>query len=397
MKNGIGKLTALFVERCKTPGLYNDGGGLYLQVTSPTAKSWVYRYQGRYKGLGSVLAVSLAQARAAAHECRQQRQQGVDPIDATRALRAQRRLEAHKAITFKECAAAYINAHGAEWKNSVHREQWISTLAQVERSLGILPVQMIDTPAVHKALKPIWQATPTTASRLRGRIESVLDYARVSGYRDGENPARWRGHLDKLFAKVSNKAHHAAMPYADIPAFLAKLRERDGITARALELCILTALRTGEVTDAKWCEIDLANATWTIPAERMKAGAEHRVPLSRAALELLNGVARKGEYVFPGVVGKPIRRNALAKLSIMAATGVTIHGFRSAFRDWAADCTSAPNEVCEAALAHTIKNKAEAAYRRSDLFEKRRELMNAWARFCADAGDADVVPLRAMG
>ena len=249
----INRLSAKFVRTCETPGFYHDGGGLYLQVTSLTAKSWVYRYAGRYKGLGNLHAVSLAQARTAALACRQQRQQGVDPIDAKRAQRAQQRLEAAKAITFKECAAAYVMAKASEWTNPTHKDQWVYTLALVEQSLGVLPVKMIDATAVIAALKPIWKATPTTASRLRGRIESVLDFAKVSGYRDGENPARWRGYLEHSFPKVKKStAHHAAMPYANVPAFLAKLRESDGITARALELCILTALRTGEVTEAKW-------------------------------------------------------------------------------------------------------------------------------------------------
>jgi integrase len=386
--------------------MYGDGGGLWLQITSSNARSWIFRYwvaerrQSREMGLGSLHVVSLQEARDLAGEYRRMRRQGVDPIEARHDTRAQRRLEAFKATTFKQCAEAYIDAHRAGWRDAKHRQQWANSLAQhAEPIIGNLPVQAIDTTAVHKVLQPIWTSIPETAARLRGRIEAILDWAKVLGYRTGENPARWRGHLDKLLPKLSRVRkveHHAAMPYARIPEFITELRERDGAAARALEFCILTATRTGEVLGARRQEFDLDKAVWTVPAERMKAGVAHRVPLSPAALQVVKAM-NGGEFVFPGGnPGEPLSPKALHKaLRRMGVKDATPHGFRSAFRDWAADCTHVANEVCEAALAHTIENKVEAAYRRTDLFEKRRELMNAWARFCTDAGDADVVLLRA--
>jgi integrase len=354
--------------------------------------------------LGSLHVVSLQQARDLAGAQRQLLRQGIDPIEAKRATKAQRRLEAARTITFSECAKRYIEAHAAEWKDAKHRQQWRNTLRDyAEPIIGNVSVADVDTTAIHKILAPIWTTTPETASRLRGRIEAVLDQAKVLGYRTGENPARWRGHLDKLLPKLSRVrkvAHHAAMPYRKIPEFMTALRAREGAAARALEFCILAAARTGEVLGARRQEFDLDAAVWTVPAERMKAGQEHRVPLSPPALAVIAEMAagKDGEFVFPGGnTGEPLSAKALHKaLRRMGIEDATPHGFRSGFRDWAAECTHVANEVCEAALAHTIENKVEAAYRRGDLFQKRAELMAAWARYCTNAGDVGVVPLRAV-
>lgn len=396
--NGSGKLTALFVERHRTPGTYGDGGGLYLQVSSPTAKSWVFRFwdggRTREKGLGSSHLVSLAQARDLAHECRQLRQRGIDPIDAERATGTQQRLQAAQAITFQECADGYFNAHRAGWKPR-YAALWSSSVAQhILPALGGLPVQAVDTAIVHKALTPLWTSVPETASKLRARIEAVLDWAKVAGHRVGDNPARWRGHLDKLLAapgKVRPVEHRAAMPYAKIPEFMAQLHAREGIDAWALEFCILTAARSAEVLGARRHEFDLDKAVWTVPAERMKAGAAHRVPLSPAALTIIKAVELADDLIFP--VADQYGRALYRELKRMGVDA-SVHGFRSSFRDWAAEETTVPNHVIEQALAHSI-GKVEAAYRRTDLLEQRRKLMSAWARFCADAGDAAVVPLRA--
>jgi integrase len=356
-------------------------------------------------GLGSLHVVSIQEARDLAGAQRRFLREGVDPIEAMRGTKARRRLEAARTITFSECAKRYIEAHSAAWKDPKHLQQWRNTLRDFAGPIiGNVPVQDVDTTAIHKLLAPIWTTTPETASRLRGRIEAVLDQAKVLGYRSGENPARWRGHLDKLLPKLSRVrkvAHHAAMPYQKIPEFMTELRGREGAAVRALEFCILTAARSGEVLGARRQEFDLDAAVWTAPAERMKAGVEHRVPLSAPALQIIKDMAAEsngGEFVFPGGnPGCPLSAKALHKaLRRMGIEDATPHGFRSGFRDWAADCTHVANEVCEAALAHTIENKVEAAYRRGDLFQKRRELMAAWGRFCTNASDADVVPLRAL-
>jgi integrase len=356
----------------------------------------------REKGLGSSHVVSLQQARDLAHECHQLRRQGVDPIDAERATRAQQRLQVANAVTFKECAARYIDSHGSAW-SPITLQQWRNTLAQhAAPIIGNVPVQEIDTAAIDTVLRPIWNSTPRMARRVRARIEAVLDWAKVRGYRDGENPARWRGHLDQLLPKpdrVRKPKHHAAMAYDLVPGFLTDLRERDGLVERALELLILTATRSGEVLGAQWQEFDLDKAVWTIPAERMKAGVEHRVPLSPPAVENIKSVSpQRSKFVFPGNTRNgTLTEKALHKLLVlrMKVEGATPHGFRSSFRDWAAEQTHFANEVCEAALAHSISNKVEAAYRRGDLFEKRRELMRAWGKFCTTPAEvSDVIPLR---
>ena len=296
-------------------------------------------------------------------------------------------------MTFQQCAEGYITAHRAGWRNGKHRDQWSNTLATyVNPVFGSLPVQNIDTALVMKAIEPIWSEKPETASRVRGRIEAILDWATARGFRVGENPARWRGHLDKLLpkkTKVRRVEHHAALPFAEMGTFLAELRKQSGVGARALEFAILTAARTGEAIGARWEELDLTERTWTIPAERMKAEKEHRVPLSDAAHPILEELAkvRHDDFVFPGDrADRPLSNMAMTMtLRRMGRGDLTVHGFRSSFRDWAAERTGFPAEVAEMALAHTVADKVEAAYRRGDLFQKRRQLMEAWARFCTTA------------
>lgn len=386
----MSRLSALFVGRAKEPGMYADGGGLYLQVSRTGTKSWIFRYaldgREREMGLGPLHTITLSEARNLAAETRRLKLSGIDPIDARKAHRQAKRLEDARAITFKQASAAYIKANKAAWKNPKHAAQWESTLtAYADPIFGGLPVAAIDTALVMKALEAIWSEKPETASRLRGRIESVLDWATARGYRTGENPARWRGHLDKMLparAKVQAVQHHAALPYSDLPAFMSSLRTQTGIGALALEFAILTAARTGEVIAATWDEIDLDAATWTVPKERMKAKREHKVFLGHGALAILRSLkdAARSDFVFPGnLPDKPLSNMAmLSTLKRMNRKDLTTHGFRSTFRDWAAETTDYPSEVVEMALAHAVANKVEAAYRRGDLFEKRKGLMRDW-------------------
>lgn len=401
-------LTARQVETAKTPGLFADGAGLYLQVTKTGAKTWIYRYalggRRRDMGLGSTALVSLAEARQLAGDAKKLVGAGIDPIEDKKAQAAAAALETAKARTFKECAEAYIEAHRAGWKNAKHAAQWPSSLeAYAYPSLGALPVAEIDTGLVVGVLEPIWSTKAETASRLRGRIEAILDYARVRGYRSGENPARWKGHLDHILparGKVAARGHHASLPYADMPAFWPKLQAQDGMGARALEFAILTTTRTGEVLGARWEEIDVDAETWTIPAERMKAGQEHRVPLTGPALTLLRKMAaiRTGEFVFPGQAPRrPLSNMAMAMVLRRMKLEATPHGFRATFRTWAAEKTGYPHEVCEAALAHTQGDKVVAAYQRGDLFEKRRRLMKAWADYCETGAEAKGDNVVALG
>jgi integrase len=401
MARAIGRLTALKVEKAKEAGMYADGGGLYLRVTPEGTKNWVLRFmlnrRPRWMGLGPLALYGLQEARAKALDARRKRHEGIDPIEARRAERARQRLDAAKAITFKQCAEAYVAAHRAGWRNEKHAAQWSATLsAYAYPVIGTLSVQTIDTGLVLKVLEPIWATKPETAGRLRGRLENILDFAKVRGDRDGENPARWRGHLDKLLparSKVRAVEHHAALPYAELPAFLASLREQEGIAARALEFSILTAARTGEIIGARCSEIDLLDKTWTVPAARMKARREHRVPLSARALSVLDKMkaARKGDsggvFVFPGgKPGKPLSNMAFLMLMRRMGYGdLTAHGFRATFKTWASERTLYQNEIVEAALAHVIGDKVEQAYRRGDMFEKRRRLMAQWATFCTAA------------
>jgi integrase len=413
MVRATGRLTALKVEKAKDPGMYADGSGLYLRVTPQGTKNWVLRYMlnrtPHWMGLGPLALYGLQEARARALDARRKRHDGIDPIKARRAERTLQRLDAAKVITLAEVAEAYIAAHKAGWRNGKHKAQWENTLKTHAAPIMSLPVQSIDTALVLRVLEPIWAAKPETASRVRQRIESILDFAKVRGYRDAENPARWRGHLDKLLparGKVRAIAHHAALPYAELPAFLATLRTREAVAARALEFLILTAARTGEVIGARWSEIDLLDKTWTVPAARMKAQREHRVPPSARAISILNEAqaARSGDdnnaFVFLGPTPRaPLSNMAfLMLLRRMGRADLTVHGFRSTFRDWAAERTNYPNHVVEMALAHAVSDKVEQAYRRGDLFEKRRRLMQQWAAFCMSAPTADaqkVVPLRA--
>lgn len=410
MAQTIDKLKALTVSRLKKPGMYPDGRGLYLQISSAGAKSWVYRYtlrgRSRDMGLGSAFEVTLEAAREAAGAARALRAQGIDPIDDRNHRRAADALEAAKATTFKRAAEDYIAAHRAAWTNPGHAQQWGATLETYAYPvLGDLPVQEIDTALVLKVLTPIWQTRTVTATRLRGRIESILDAAKARGQRTGENPARWRGHLDVLLAspkKLRKVAHLPALPYADIHHFMTDLRQQPGAVARALEFTILCASRTGEVLGAKRSEFDMGTKVWTIPAERMKAGKEHKVPLSDAAVAVVEAAwgDRQGDgYVFPGFFpGRRIGDDAMRELlRRMRGPGLTVHGFRSAFRDWASEKTSHQNHVVEMAMAHGIDNEVEAAYRRGELMEKRRKLMADWAAYCDTAPDktGKVIPLRA--
>jgi integrase len=329
---------------------------------------------------------------------------GIDPLaereqEAAQALAA---IQAAKvaSVTFKDAAEAYIKANKESWRNAKHKQQWENTLKTYAYPvIGDLPVAEVDTPHVLKVLEPIWREVPETASRLRGRIETVLDSAKARGYRQGENPARWRGHLAQILparTKLS-RGHHKALAYEALPAFIADLRERQANAALALEFTILTAARTGEVIGAVWDEVDVEKAVWTIPADRMKAAKEHRVPLSSRAVEILKQARLlSGETVFTGPASERLSGMAMSMLLRRMGQDVTVHGFRSAFRDWAAECTGYSHEVAEMALAHTIRSKVERAYRRGDLFDKRRRLMDDWATYCATGGAAggDVVPLK---
>jgi integrase len=403
----IGKLTTLSVRQARHRGLYGDGGGLFLQVSERGTKSWVFRFKkdGRLRvmGLGPVHTIGLAEARERARECRRLRLDGIDPIEVRRSRQVATRLEEARAMTFTECAAAYIVAHRAGWRNAKHAAQWSATLAAyVDPVLGNLAVQSVDIALVLRVLEPIWTTKPETASRVRGRIENVLDWATARGYRAGENPARWRGHLENLLpkrSKVRRVEHHAALPYPEIGPFMVELHQQEGIAARALEFTILTASRTGEVIEARWNEINIAEKLWVVPGARMKAGKEHRVPLSRRAMVIVNEMfaIRSGDYVFPGAkAGRALSNMAfLMLLRRMSRGDLTTHGFRSSFRDWAAEVTAFPAEVAEMALAHTVSSKVEAAYRRGDLLEKRRQLAEAWAAYVdSTAMSRKVVPIR---
>ena len=369
--------------------MYADGGGLYLQITEGGA-SWVYRYmlngRAREMGLGPLALFGLQEARAKAQDARRLRHEGVDPIEHRRTARAQQQLDAAKAVTFQQCAERYIASHRAGWRHAKHVEQWESSLQRLAFPvIGALPVQAINTALVMNVIEAIWDEKPETASRVRGRIESILDWAKARGYRTGENPARWKGHLKNLLpprSKVRMVEHYAAMPYDQLPALMVELRVQDGIDARALEFTILTAARVSEAVGARWSEI--SGDVWTIPAERMKGGKPHRVPLSRRAMDLLEMLPHNGDLIFPGPkFGRALNINAPRKLLIDMGHSVTVHGFRSSFRDWVAERTSYPNHVAEAALAHAVADKVEKAYRRTDLFEKRRRLMADWAAWCS--------------
>jgi integrase len=400
------RIIPINVERLKRPGMHPDGRGLYLRIGPNGAKSWIFRYRAdgkrRDAGLGGYPAVSLAEAREKAEALRKQKAAGKDPLELREAEKQTAKLEAARRMTFKQCAEAYIETHKATWKNAKHAYQWPQSLGTfVYPVFGDLPVQAVDTALVIQALKPIWREKTETAIRTRGRIERILDWARASGFRTGENPARWRGHLDQLLpqpSKIAKVEHHAALPYAEVADFMRQLRDQGGAAARALEFTILTAARTGEAIGARWDEMDFAARVWNVPAARMKAGKPHRVPLSAGALDLLKGLqgASESPFVFPGGRhGKPLSNMAMLVLLRRMGRVLTAHGFRSTFRDWAGEQTSFPREVIEAALAHALESKVEAAYARGDLLEKRRSLMAAWASYCEREAGATgtVVPI----
>jgi integrase len=390
----INKLSARSAQTVKKPGYHGDGGGLYLRVTRSGSKSWLFRYtfaeRTRDMGLGPYPAVSLSDAREAAHSCRRKIAAGIDPIAAREADRlAARSAAAQQTSSFKACAEAYLAAHENSWSNPKHRAQWRSTLTRyVYPVFGSSPVKAIDTAMVLQVLEPIWSGKPETASRVRGRIETIMNWAKARGLRTGENPAQWRGHLDQLLpatSKVRRTEHHSALPYREVPGFVAMLSLREDVSARALEFLILTAARTSEVLGATWSEINLADGVWTIPAERMKARRVHRVPLTADMIAILTTMTevRRDDYVFPGhKPGRPLSQMALLMLLRRMGFGhVTAHGFRSSFRDWAAECSSHSRETAEMALAHALSNRVEAAYMRSDLFNQRRKLMSDWSDF----------------
>jgi len=393
----MGKLNTKQIENLSEPGTYEDGDGLRLVVKASGKKSWVLRFQlagkRREMGLGGFPDVKLKDARSEAVTQRQLLQKKIDPLaerEATRLAVAKAVLtEQAKAITFKSVALDYIAAHRSGWKNAKHAQQWENTLTTYAYPvLENLSAKEVTTEHVLKVLTPIWQVKPETASRVRNRMEMVLDAAKVRGLREGENPARWRGHLDKLLpprSKVKTVVHHPALPWVEMPAFMKEISKHDELSYKAMHLTILTACRTNEVLGATWDEFDLEKGVWKIPPHRMKAAKEHRVPLSQAALDLLNGLIRirGNSHIFPGArEGKHLSNmSMLMGLRRMGRTDLTMHGFRSTFRDWAAESTQYPREVCELALAHVRQDKVEAAYFRGDLFEKRQAMMSDWAAF----------------
>lgn len=390
-------------------GMHGDGGNLWLQVTKG-GRSWLFRYRWgdkqREMGLGSHSEVTLSEARGRALICRRLVRSGVDPIERRRQIATAEDVLIAKQVTFKDAAERYIKAHEGSWRNPKHAAQWPSTMkTYIYPVIGELPVQTVDTGLVLKILEPIWSSKPETASRIRGRIESVLDWATARGYRRGDNPARWRGHVDKLLparSKVRTVKHHAAVAWTDINAFWRELACHEGMSAEALRFTILTGARTSEVTGATWAEVDLDAKTWTVPKERMKAGKEHRVPLSDAAIDVLERMkplaSAKQPFLFPGAkAGRPLSNMAMLMLvKDMDRPGLTVHGFRSAFRDWAAESTAYAGDLVEMALAHAIGNKVEASYRRGDMFDRRRRLMDDWAKHCT-AGPAEAGSLHHIG
>jgi integrase len=394
-------MTAIQVKRLKDPGYHAVGGvaGLLLQVTSSGARSWLLRVtvgtKRREIGLGAFPDVTLAQARDKARQTRQAIHEGRDPVAEREAARRALIAAQGQAITFDEAARKLIESKSSEWSNPKHAAQWESTLnTYASPVIGTLQVGEVELGHITKILEPIWTTKTETASRLRGRIESVLNWASAHGYRQGENPARWKGHLDKILpkpGKVSKVEHHAALPYGEIRAFIADLQKREGMAARALEVLILTACRSNEVRGATWDEIDLANKLWVIPEGRMEAGKEHRIPLSDRVIEILKALPRLvgNNLVFPAPRGGVLSDMTLgAVLKRMGRTDITAHGFRSTFRDWAGETTAYPREVIEHALAHQLKDKSEAAYARGTLFVKRRALMDDWAKYCGTTSES---------
>jgi len=389
----------------RRPGRHHDGHGLYLEV-GPRSASWVLRYQRdhreRWLGLGPHRVIGLAGARERARAARLSLLDGIDPIDARKNARAEAALAAAKAMTFESAVRSYFQTHKAKWRNDKSASGFIAPLETYALPvLGRLPVAGIDTTLVLKVIEPLWAEKTITAGRLRGSIEAVLDWAKARGYYTSENPARWDGHIDQILPpprRLRKVEHLNALTYSELPAFMTLLRSRPGIAARALELTILTAARTGEVLGATWDEMDLNAKTWTVPAVRMKAGKEHRVPLSAEALRLVQALPREANnpFLFPGMkVGRGLSPIAMAAvLKRMERTDITVHGMRSAFRTWSAERTNIPREIAEQALGHAVGSAVERSYRRTDMFDKRRKLMTMWAEFCGRPSTADVVPLR---
>ncbi|RQS74631.1 site-specific integrase [Burkholderia sp. Bp8977] len=405
-KRKIHRLSAIGVEKAKNPGYLGDGGGLYLQVSPSLTKSWIFRFKlhgrSREMGLGPYPVLSLADARKRAEDCRRLLLDGVDPIEARKAGRLQQKLQAARSMTFADCASTYIAEFRDSWKNPKHAQQWENTIETYANPvIGKLPIQDVDTNLVVRILDPIWKEKQETASRLRGRLEAILNWAKTRELRTGENPARWRGHLENLLAKKSRARsvkHHPALPYEEIGAFIADLRQQEGIAALALEFTILTAARTGEVIGATFDEFDDEQRVWSVPAGRMKGERAHRVPLSLRAAQIVKELrsVHASSFLFPGrSLEKPLSNMAmLALLKRMGRGDLTVHGFRSTFRDWSSELTGYPREVAEAALAHAVGDQVEAAYRRGDLFSKRRQMMEAWAKYCdTPRRSGDVVPM----
>jgi integrase len=422
MARRLNLLSPKFVETIEKPGRYADGGGLYLQVAASrnggVTKSWLFRYMrghlsrtgnptSREMGLGPLSTnkrdgfITTKEARDRAYRAREDLKAGIDPIESRQALRTARKLNEARSVTFSQCAAEYIESHKASWKGDKHVKLWKGSLGRyAEPVIGNLPVAAIDTALVLKVLKPIWETKTKTAVDVRLRIELILNWAKTHGYRDGENPARWKGHIKNALpdpSKVAKVKHLAAMPYDELPGFMGKLRAETGTPAAALEWTILTAVRSDNTFAATWSEIDLEKKVWAIPAERMKADSDHRVPLTDRMIEILEKLDRGTTFVFAGQnPKKKLPHEKMLKLLKALRPGLTVHGFRSTFKDWASEQTAYANEVSEMALAHTVGDKVENAYRRTDLFEKRRRLMADWAQYCASvpATRSKVVPMR---
>lgn len=390
MARAVNKLTARTVSTLNTPGRFGDGDGLYLVVDPTGARRWMllFRHSGKQRemGLGSASVVSLMEARRRRDEARRLLADGIDPLAEKRKAKA----TTTETVTFGAFADQLVPELSKGFRNAKHAAQWTSTLNTYPAALKSKPIADVSTDDVLDVLRPIWSEKSETASRVRGRIERVLDAAKAKGLRSGENPARWRGHLDQLLAKRKRltRGHHTALPFEDVPAFMLELRKREAVSAMALEFCILTAARTGDVIGARWGEIDRKNKLWTVPGERMKAGREHRVPLCDRALAILAEIEplSRGEFVFPSQkADKPLSNMAFDALLTRMGVRVTTHGFRSSFRDWAGDETGFPREVAEAALAHAVGDATEAAYRRGDALVKRRAMMKAWADYIDSA------------
>lgn len=396
MAKNINKLTTLQVKQLNKPGWYADGNGLYLQVSYTGSKSWVFRYQTTGKerrcGLGSYPTISLIAARDSADDCRKSRLKGIDPIEQKRRRERVKQLEKAKTFTFKECATAYIESHKAGWKNAKHCTQWTNTLTTYAYPIiGDLPVQEVDTALVMNILEPIWYTKNETASRVRSRVENVLSWAKVRQYRTGENPALWRGHLNMLLpqpSKIQKVKHFEAMPYADIPCYFKSLRESNTLTCKALAFTILTASRSSESRKAAWNEFDFEKNIWTIPEHKMKNDKTHRVPLTNETLKILDELKafkrNDGDiHIFPSYSNSGfISENTMLKKLKLTNKELTVHGFRSSFKDWCAEETNFQNNIVEAALAHTIKNATQAAYERGDKLRKREKIMDAWTNYC---------------